>query len=37
MDGAPNLKWSRDVTTTLSGTVCSPYAGTSYERHVYQI
>jgi len=27
---------SRDVTTTLSGTVCSPYAGTSYDRPVYQ-
>jgi len=24
-------------TTPLSGTVCSPYAGTSYDRPVYQI
>ena len=27
---------SRDVTTPLSGTVCSPYAGTSYDRPAYQ-
>ena len=27
---------SRDATTPLSGTVCSPYAGTSYDRPVYQ-
>ena len=29
MDGAPEIyNGSRDVTTSLSGTVCSPYAGT---------
>jgi len=38
MDGAPQIfNNSRDVTTPLSGTVCRPYAGTIYDRPVYQI
>jgi len=38
MDGALQIKnKSRDVNMPLSGTVCSPYAGTSYDRPVYQI
>jgi len=28
---------SRDVTTPLSGTVCHPSAGTSYDQPVHQI
>jgi len=28
---------SRDVTTPLSGTVCHPLAGTSYDQPVHQI
>jgi len=28
---------SRDVTTPLSGTVCRPSAGTSYDQSVHQI
>jgi len=35
---APKIKnGSRDVTTTFSGTVCSPCARTSYNRPVYRI
>jgi len=33
----PKYKTSRDVTTSLSWTVCRPSAGTSYDQHVHQI
>jgi len=35
MDGVPKIKnMSRDVTTSLSWTVCCPSAGTSYRQPV---
>ena len=38
MDGAPKIyNVSRDVTTPLSGTVCRPSAGTSYDQPVHKI
>jgi len=38
MDVAAKFKNKlRDVTMPLSGTVCSPYAGTSCDQPVYQI
>jgi len=38
MDEAPKIyNGSCDITMLLSGTVCRPYAGTSYGRPVYQI
>jgi len=35
--GPQNLNVSRDVTTTLSETVCRPSTGTSYRQPVHQI
>jgi len=38
MDGALQIKnGSHDVTTPIAGTVCSLYAGTSYDWPVYKI